>query len=89
MIELILSDLQVDILFYYFHIRTCIHWYQGPKGQTLGWMLLQFTPAVLTVTEISPLEVRFAKGWMPGKPHSLAMSRQQVPEQGVNSNTGR
>ena len=27
-----------------------------------------------------------AKGWMPGKPHSLALFRQQVPEQGVNSN---
>ena len=27
-----------------------------------------------------------AKDWMPGKPHSLALSRQQVPEQGVNSN---
>ncbi|KAI4450169.1 hypothetical protein C823_004702 [Eubacterium plexicaudatum ASF492] len=27
-----------------------------------------------------------AKGQMPGKPHSLALSKQQVLEQGVNSN---
>ena len=32
--------------------------------------------------ESSPL----AKGWMLGRPHSLVSSKQQVLEQGVNSN---
>ncbi len=40
-----------------------------------------------TVTASSPWKVRLRrKAWMLGRPHSLALSKQQVLEQSVNSN---
>ena len=56
--------------------------------------LLQFTPQPKNGCAVNCNSIRLigssplAKSRMPGKPYFLALSRQRVPGQGVNSNDG-